>query len=159
MTEWLLHRSGKTYYDITEEREKSGKSGEVAVARIEQLVPFPFEPVQQECAKYPRAEVVWAQEEPANAGAWSFIRPRLSAVSQGLVVLPLLAPCMHCTVGFDFHPFRIPLQESHQVHRERRQSDAGDREREGPPRAARALPEEPTHYLSCVRCLCRSGSE
>jgi 2-oxoglutarate dehydrogenase complex dehydrogenase (E1) component-like enzyme len=48
----------------------------VAVVRIEQLYPFPEEEIARELERYSKAsEVVWLQEEPANMGAWEFVRP------------------------------------------------------------------------------------
>jgi 2-oxoglutarate dehydrogenase E1 component len=53
-------------------------AGHVAIARIEQLYPFPVEQKAALVASYPRlAEVVWAQEEPQNMGPWRAIRHRL----------------------------------------------------------------------------------
>jgi len=68
--------SGKVYYDLAEEREKS-KKNDVAILRLEQLYPFPFDLVSHEVAKYPKAEIVWAQEEHKNAGAWNWIAPHI----------------------------------------------------------------------------------
>ena len=54
----------------------------VAVARIEQLYPFPVEPAAALTASYPHLrELVWAQEEPQNMGAWRTIRHRLEAAA------------------------------------------------------------------------------
>jgi 2-oxoglutarate dehydrogenase E1 component len=65
------------YYDIVghEERERAGS---VAVARLEQLYPFPVDAVSRLMAELPSLrEIVWAQEEPQNMGAWRSIRHRL----------------------------------------------------------------------------------
>ena len=62
--------SGKVYYDLVAEREKRGIE-DIAVIRLEQLYPFPHEEFAAQMAVYPAAKsVVWAQEEPANQGAW-----------------------------------------------------------------------------------------
>ena len=75
--ERLLLCQGKVYYDIVGHEER-GQAGGVAVARIEQLYPFPVDQVQALFAGYPNLrEVVWAQEEPQNMGAWRAIRHRL----------------------------------------------------------------------------------
>jgi 2-oxoglutarate dehydrogenase E1 component len=51
---------------------------DVAVARVEQLYPWPFEAVSKELARFPNVrEVVWLQEEPENMGAWDSIKGRL----------------------------------------------------------------------------------
>ncbi len=73
----LVLCSGKVYYDIVG-HELRGKSTTSAVARIEQLYPFPSEHLKALVASYPSLqEVIWAQEEPQNMGAWRSIRHRL----------------------------------------------------------------------------------
>jgi 2-oxoglutarate dehydrogenase E1 component len=66
--------SGKLYYELLEERQKRQDST-TALIRLEQLYPLPEARVMEEMAKY-SADVkwVWAQEEPANMGAWSYLR-------------------------------------------------------------------------------------
>ncbi|MFE1289089.1 multifunctional oxoglutarate decarboxylase/oxoglutarate dehydrogenase thiamine pyrophosphate-binding subunit/dihydrolipoyllysine-residue succinyltransferase subunit [Streptomyces sp. NPDC058751] len=65
--------AGKLYYDLEAERQKRG-STDTAIIRIERLYPLPGAELQAEIAKYPNAEkYLWAQEEPANQGAWPFI--------------------------------------------------------------------------------------
>src|SRR5205823_6253956 len=75
--ERLVLCQGKVYYDIAghEEHEKADR---VAVARLEQLYPFPVARAKELVAGYPNLrELVWAQEEPQNMGAWRAIRHRL----------------------------------------------------------------------------------
>jgi 2-oxoglutarate dehydrogenase E1 component len=73
----LVLCSGKIYYDLSG-HELRESAGHVAIARIEQLYPFPVEQKAALVASYPRlAEVVWAQEEPQNMGPWRAIRHRL----------------------------------------------------------------------------------
>ncbi len=75
--ERLVLCSGKLYFDIVGHEERPALSG-VAVARIEQLYPFPVAALEALVASYPRLrEVVWAQEEPQNMGPWRSIRHRL----------------------------------------------------------------------------------
>ncbi|MFI0910195.1 multifunctional oxoglutarate decarboxylase/oxoglutarate dehydrogenase thiamine pyrophosphate-binding subunit/dihydrolipoyllysine-residue succinyltransferase subunit [Streptomyces abikoensis] len=65
--------SGKVYYDLEAERQKRG-STDTAIIRLERLYPLPGEELQAEIAKFKNAEsYIWAQEEPANQGAWPFI--------------------------------------------------------------------------------------
>ncbi len=73
----LVLCSGKIYYDLAgHELRESAKH--VAIARIEQLYPFPVEEKAALVASYPNlAEVVWAQEEPQNMGPWRALRHRL----------------------------------------------------------------------------------
>jgi 2-oxoglutarate dehydrogenase E1 component len=73
----LVLCSGKVYYDIVG-HELRAETPSVAVARIEQLYPFPLDALSALIASYPAVrEVVWAQEEPQNMGAWRSIRHRL----------------------------------------------------------------------------------
>ncbi|MEU1011412.1 multifunctional oxoglutarate decarboxylase/oxoglutarate dehydrogenase thiamine pyrophosphate-binding subunit/dihydrolipoyllysine-residue succinyltransferase subunit [Streptomyces sp. NPDC088810] len=65
--------AGKVYYDLEAERQKRGAT-DTAIIRIERLYPLPGAELQAEVNKYPNAEkYLWAQEEPANQGAWPFI--------------------------------------------------------------------------------------
>ena len=73
--------SGKVYYDLYEAREAAGID-DVYLMRVEQLYPFPARALITELSRFPQAEVVWAQEEPKNMGAWSFIEPNLEWVLQ-----------------------------------------------------------------------------
>lgn len=73
--------SGKIYYELLEERRSLGLD-DVALIRLEQLSPFPFDMVATEMKKYPNAEVVWSQEEPKNMGAWYFVQDRICTASR-----------------------------------------------------------------------------
>ncbi|MBW3535004.1 MAG: 2-oxoglutarate dehydrogenase E1 component [Gemmatimonadetes bacterium] len=76
----LVLCTGKVYYDIQAHEARPGATS-VAVARIEELYPFPAEAVDALVKAYPKLEeVVWTQEEPRNMGALTFIGPRLRAV-------------------------------------------------------------------------------
>jgi 2-oxoglutarate dehydrogenase E1 component len=80
--ERLVLCSGKLYYDIAGHELREG-ARTVAVARLEQLYPFPSEAVGQALRRYPRLrEVVWAQEEPQNMGPWRSIRHRLEEAAR-----------------------------------------------------------------------------
>src|SRR5579884_664598 len=73
----LVLCSGKIYYDIVG-HEAHAHGAPVAVARVEQLYPFPTEAAAALVASFPvLEEVVWAQEEPQNMGPWRSIRHRL----------------------------------------------------------------------------------
>jgi len=75
----ILLCSGKVYYDLSGARpEWDG----IAIIRLERLYPFPEPELRDALAPYPSsAEVVWVQEEPANMGAWTSVRPRIRAVN------------------------------------------------------------------------------
>jgi 2-oxoglutarate dehydrogenase E1 component len=75
--------SGKIYYDLYEAREAAGIA-DVYLMRLEQLYPFPARALISELSRFPEAEIVWAQEEPKNMGAWSFVEPNIEWVLQRL---------------------------------------------------------------------------
>lgn len=73
----LVFVTGKFYYDLLEEQEKSGRE-DVTLVRIEQLFPLPIDEIRSIINKYKNAEdVVWAQEEPRNMGAYSHMMMHL----------------------------------------------------------------------------------
>ncbi|CAM3332031.1 2-oxoglutarate dehydrogenase E1 component [Flavobacterium longum] len=69
----LVFCTGKFYYDLLAEREANGRN-DVALVRIEQLFPLPVDQLEAIIKSYPNADdYVWAQEEPKNMGAYSFM--------------------------------------------------------------------------------------
>ena len=67
--------SGKVAYDLMEARD-AAKIDDVQIIRLEQLYPFPGEPLALRLSRMPKLEeVVWCQEEPKNNGAWFFVEP------------------------------------------------------------------------------------
>jgi 2-oxoglutarate decarboxylase len=64
--------SGKIYYDLLAARTEANRS-DVAILRLEQLYPLAGEEIAAELAKYPNAQLIWTQEEPANQGGYPFI--------------------------------------------------------------------------------------
>ncbi|MBK0383171.1 2-oxoglutarate dehydrogenase E1 component [Pedobacter sp. SD-b] len=68
----VLISFGKIYYDLLEEQEKS-KRNDVAIVRLEQVYPTPYDQLEKIRKKYKNAEFVWVQEESENMGAWPFI--------------------------------------------------------------------------------------
>ena len=67
--------SGKLGYDLMEARDAAGLT-DTTVIRIEQIYPFPGEPLAVRLKRMPKLEeVVWAQEEPRNNGSWFFVEP------------------------------------------------------------------------------------
>jgi 2-oxoglutarate dehydrogenase E1 component len=76
----LVFCMGKFYYDLLAEREILERE-DVALVRIEQLFPLHLEKIQRVIDRYPSVkEYIWAQEEPRNMGAWSFMLERLELV-------------------------------------------------------------------------------
>ena len=73
--------AGQVYYDLAKSRADKGLEKDIAIVRVEQLYPFPYEEVAAELKRFPNAtEIMWAQEEPKNQGAWYQIRHRLEKV-------------------------------------------------------------------------------
>jgi len=83
--------TGKIYYDLAEHRAKLGAT-DTAIVRVERLYPIPAQELQAELSRYPGdAELVWAQEEPENQGAWPRMAlrlPQLVGRLPRLVALP-----------------------------------------------------------------------
>ena len=76
-TRRLVLCTGKLAYEVMDARNEGGDK-ETEVVRIEQLYPFPSEPLVVRLQKMPKLEdIVWAQEEPQNNGAWTFVEPLL----------------------------------------------------------------------------------
>ncbi len=74
----LVFCSGKVYYDIVGHDAHERARSNVAIARVELLYPFAQEQITQLIKSYPNLEqVIWAQEEPKNMGAWSVMARRL----------------------------------------------------------------------------------
>jgi 2-oxoglutarate dehydrogenase E1 component len=80
----LVFTTGKLYYELTAE----GRPNHIAVARVEELYPWPHDEVSKTVDAYPNVvEIVWAQEEPKNMGAWSFVAPRLRASAGNALII------------------------------------------------------------------------
>ncbi len=76
----LILCSGKVFYDVKKQQNLSEKD-DIAIIRIEQLYPFPYDDLEAILNTYPNVvEIVWCQEEPANQGAWFSHRHRIQRV-------------------------------------------------------------------------------
>uniref|UniRef100_A0A8C2KZH9 2-oxoglutarate dehydrogenase complex component E1 n=1 Tax=Cyprinus carpio TaxID=7962 RepID=A0A8C2KZH9_CYPCA len=73
----IVFCTGKVYYELTRERKARNMDDSVAITRIEQLSPFPFDLVKAETEKYPNADLVWCQEEHKNQGYYDYVKPRM----------------------------------------------------------------------------------
>ncbi|KAJ9661135.1 2-oxoglutarate dehydrogenase E1 component [Neophaeococcomyces mojaviensis] len=72
--------TGQVYAALHKYREQQGHT-KTAITRIEQLNPFPWAQLRENLDSYPNAQtIVWCQEEPLNAGAWSFVQPRIETL-------------------------------------------------------------------------------
>jgi 2-oxoglutarate dehydrogenase E1 component len=75
--------SGKIYYDLAAARSQRN-ADHVAIIRVEQLYPFAASQARDLIARYPAsAELVWAQEEPRNMGAWRFMQEQVQTLLEG----------------------------------------------------------------------------
>jgi len=73
----VLLCSGKIYYELEQGRDEL-KRQDVAIVRLEQMYPFPMDPLKSALAPYADGTpVYWVQEEPENMGAWRFLLARL----------------------------------------------------------------------------------
>ncbi len=87
----LVFVTGKFYYDLLAERENLGRN-DVALVRIEQLFPLPVEQLKAIIKSYPNADdFVWAQEEPKNMGAYSYMLMNFDLVKWRLASLKAYA--------------------------------------------------------------------
>ncbi|HEY4286489.1 MAG TPA: 2-oxoglutarate dehydrogenase E1 component [Puia sp.] len=78
LVERVLFCSGKIYYDLSDKQQNDGCTT-IAIVRIEQLYPTPFEQMQEIIGKYANAtEFFWVQEEPENMGAWPYLCRKFS---------------------------------------------------------------------------------
>jgi 2-oxoglutarate dehydrogenase E1 component len=84
----LVLCTGKFYYDLLAERENLNNT-EVALVRVEQLFPLHLEKIQEVINKYPNVkEYIWAQEEPRNMGAASYMMERMDLVTLNIISRP-----------------------------------------------------------------------
>ena len=80
-TKKVILCSGKVFYDLLEARD-AAEIDDTQIIRIEQLYPFPGEPLAKRLARMPNLEeVVWCQEEPQNNGSWFFVESQIEAAA------------------------------------------------------------------------------
>ncbi|MDA8140409.1 MAG: 2-oxoglutarate dehydrogenase E1 component [Desulfobacteraceae bacterium] len=76
----LIFCSGKIYYQLLQRKEDLA-AGNIAIIRLEQYYPFPYDQLKTVLANYRLAESwTWVQEAPENMGGWTFVRPHLEAL-------------------------------------------------------------------------------
>ena len=79
----VLLCSGKIYFEIHDQIEASGIKN-VAILRLDQLYPFPYDALTDELEYYKNCEIYWVQEEPSNMGAYFFVKERIESVMHSL---------------------------------------------------------------------------
>lgn len=72
----LVFCSGKVYYDLVKERDDHEQNDSVALVRVEQICPFPYDLITEQLELYKDAVLLWAQEEHKNQGAWPYVQAR-----------------------------------------------------------------------------------
>ncbi|XP_071371397.1 2-oxoglutarate dehydrogenase-like, mitochondrial isoform X2 [Centroberyx affinis] len=76
----VIFCTGKVYYELAKERKQQNVESDIAIIRLEQISPFPFDLVRAEVEKYSNAELIWCQEEHKNMGYYDYVRPRFLTV-------------------------------------------------------------------------------
>ncbi|DAA75641.1 TPA_exp: Uncharacterized protein A8136_1363 [Trichophyton benhamiae CBS 112371] len=78
--ERVIMCSGQVWAALTKHREANGIRN-TAITRIEQMHPFPWQQLKENLDSYPNAkDIVFCQEEPLNAGSWSYMQPRIETL-------------------------------------------------------------------------------
>ena len=86
--EKVVFTSGRLYYDLVKHKTEQGIN-EVAIVRVEQIYPVPVLAIEKIIKKYSKAEeLMWAQDEPENMGAWPFLSKKLSHLGLQAVARP-----------------------------------------------------------------------
>lgn len=99
----LVMCSGKFYYEATAKARELGVEN-MAFVRIEQLYPLPKKQIDDILAKYDAKNVIWAQEEPANMGAWTYMAMELRELN---------------LIGVSRKPSAAAAEGSHDLHKRR----------------------------------------
>ncbi|XP_010287292.1 PREDICTED: 2-oxoglutarate dehydrogenase-like, mitochondrial, partial [Phaethon lepturus] len=76
----VIFCTGKVYYDLVKERKNQDLEKQVAITRLEQISPFPFDLLKEELEKYPGADLLWCQEEHKNSGYYDYVKPRFRTI-------------------------------------------------------------------------------
>ncbi|HEU0110267.1 MAG TPA: 2-oxoglutarate dehydrogenase E1 component [Flavisolibacter sp.] len=80
----VLFCSGKIYYDLAEKQHKDNRT-DIAIIRLEQIYPLPYNQLEALYKKYNKATWFWVQEEPLNMGAASFLQMNLKTINYGII--------------------------------------------------------------------------
>jgi 2-oxoglutarate dehydrogenase complex dehydrogenase (E1) component-like enzyme len=119
----LILCTGKVFHDLDSHADRAAH-GELAIARVELLYPFPEGDVRELMASYPNLEgVTWVQEEPRNMGAWEFARLQLEAALPEGVTLEYIGRARRASPSEGY-------PQAHQAEQERLLAAALDPEQE-----------------------------
>ncbi|KAL9905482.1 2-oxoglutarate dehydrogenase-like, mitochondrial [Glossina fuscipes fuscipes] len=94
----LVFCSGKVYFDLFKARAERRQECKVALVRVEQICPFPYDLVREQILFYRESELIWAQEEHKNQGAWYYVHPRFKTAmtpdyDEGFIINYVGRPC------------------------------------------------------------------
>ena len=73
----VILSTGRIHSEITKERSRRNLDREIALGRLEQVCPFPYNNLIQDLERFPQAKIWWAQEEEADDGCWNYVESRL----------------------------------------------------------------------------------
>jgi len=106
----LVFCTGKIYYDLIAARATRDANG-VAIARVEEIYPWPHDGVARVVDQYSNVEeVVWAQEEPKNMGAWTFVSPRLRASTGNQLIVRYMGRPERASPAEGYHAAHLTEQ-------------------------------------------------
>ncbi len=80
----VLFCTGKLYFELAEKQAKENRQ-DIAIVRLEQIYPLPFQQLEELYQKYSKATWFWVQEEPLNMGAASFLQMNLKTMNYGVI--------------------------------------------------------------------------
>lgn len=80
----VLFCTGKLYFELAEKQAKENRQ-DIAIVRLEQIYPLPFQQLEELYQKYTKATWFWVQEEPLNMGAASFLQMNLKTMNYGVI--------------------------------------------------------------------------
>ena len=112
----LILCTGKVYVDLAATGRLAGgerATPALAVARVEELYPFPADDIARAVAAYANLrEVVWLQEEPRDMGAWTYVAPRLRDLLGGRLPLLYLGRTRRASSAEGVHEWHLKEQAS-----------------------------------------------
>lgn len=80
----VLFCSGKLYFELADKQQKENRT-DIAIVRLEQIYPLPYQQLDLLYKKYHKATWFWVQEEPLNMGAAGFLQTNLKTINFGVI--------------------------------------------------------------------------